>query len=405
MTVESFIEAFTEGKLGKKTVEGQWRVQKVDNQVDYYFTGKESGITKLVFTGHVQRRVGYGWQRETVEEKETVAYRFPDGTVIYNANVLDVAVRKAWGNARHDQGRSDCQIILDNAGAKPIPFSLFEESGMSLDDAIMAFKWVVKPVAESLKRRHSENKYVGTNVEGADAYGRKTVFFITTEHFAGRAIYAVGEKYFLFDVDRKEQEENGIFNPFVVELPGPAASFEEAYAMLMPQKVREAIEAGVPVQRQGEFFFLKYSDEIPVKIELTDEEKHILRYPPSKMGFFLTEKYGRGVHWVHDDRDPIDNPKTPEEIAYNEAATRYRDIRRRVDDAIPEEVNIDARLGTGGTGRHKASVGIRDASGELYVSGTVVHSGREHGDLHLEGWWTVVPNTAVKSVTIQGKID
>jgi hypothetical protein len=40
-----------------------------------------------------------------------------------------------------------------------------------------------------------------------------------------------------------------------------------------------------------------------------------------------------------------------------------------------------------------------------YASGTVSQRSRQHEDLTLTGWYKIVPNTAIQSWTITGKID
>lgn len=43
--------------------------------------------------------------------------------------------------------------------------------------------------------------------------------------------------------------------------------------------------------------------------------------------------------------------------------------------------------------------------GVTYVKGTISHSGREHRELQLKGWYRAIPNTATESFTITGDID
>jgi hypothetical protein len=400
LTVNDFIEKFYNGSLGKKTTEGKWRVLPVDSQVDYYLTGLHTGATKLIFESSVTEYDGKTGTYKPIVD--TVAYRFPDGLVIYNANVLRGAVRKAWGSAQHNAMRSECQIQLDSLGAKPIPFSLFTEMGLRIDEALVGFKWHVVPVAETLKRKEERRDYVpskkdenGVIIEHARY---ETVPVYIPEHFAGRALFQIDDAYYLFDVDRKEQEVNGIFNPFVVQLPAPASSIEEAYEMLKPQRVKDAIRDGIPVDRQGEFFFIKIGDVKPEPVTLTEEETRILRYPPSYSGFFLEKS--TDYYSCSSDRQPFSSPVTRDEIEYSEAVKKFLEIRGRVDDLIPGEMTI------GGMTRHTAKNGFRDrVKNETYVTGIIQHNNREHGDLNLEGWWLVVPNTGVKSVTIEGRID
>lgn len=55
-----------------------------------------------------------------------------------------------------------------------------------------------------------------------------------------------------------------------------------------------------------------------------------------------------------------------------------------------------------GNREHEASA-LHHGTG--YVSGTVKHWGREHRDLVLDGWFEVIPNTAVRAFTLTGDVD
>ncbi len=395
MTVSDFITAFAKGTLGNRTTHRHWRVEPVDDQMALYFRNEHTGITKLVFTG-TKKISGRHESYRSELASETVAYRYPDGRVIYNANVLMIATRKAGGVAIHDHERADCQILLNDLGAKPLPFTLFAESGMRSDVAAINLKVVAQGAPEMVYRK-----------TGRQQYNKKKKLYedvIDREHFVGASIYKIGDQYFLFDYDRKEQVENKIFNPFIVELPEPSDNFDKAYESLMPEEIKKAKKAGKIVERQGEFFFVKIGGELPVKIKLTKEEEYILKFPPSREGFFLNRT---GTYYrAEKDRAPLSDEDTKHkkmtevQREFQKAALRYKKIRDYVDELIPIQVVI------GGMSSHTASKGVRDQkTGKMYVSGTIKHTAREHGDLQLEGWWQVVPNRAVKSVTIQGRID
>lgn len=416
ITVQEFIEMFARGVLGKKRKLRNWQVEEVDDQQDLYFFNKHSGVTKLTYTGtagveKMPRNRGWSYSRPTHTRRistETIAYRYPDGSILYNANVLWIATRKANGVAIHDHERSNVQIYFDGLGAKPLPFTIFRESGTRDDIAALHLKVIMQGSPETVQRktgrryidaiwrRVTEENGSTTRIMEKEGYYEDV---IQDEHFIGACIYEIDGTYYLFDYDRKEQAENKIFNPFVVELPGPADDFDEAYALLMPDEVKKAKASGIEVQRQGEFFFILHSKESPVKIVLSEEEEKIIRYPPSWAGFM----YRRSESMGRDDSKPCE-PEEGESLTelqkeFNAASERFWEVRNRVDSMIPIQVVI------GGMTHHTASCGVRDENGVLYVTGTISHTNREHGDLTLLGWWKVVSNTAVRSVTIQGRID
>jgi hypothetical protein len=172
----------------------------------------------------------------------------------------------------------------------------------------------------------------------------------------------------------------------------------------MPDEVKKAMTAGIEVKRQGEFFFTKISDECPIKVDLTDEEKEIIKYRPSRFGFKVALTVDR---WdddkpfsEYDETSKKDIGTTEDKKAFKIAALKYCAVMEKYN-------NITAHSGTLGkstTGSHKVDQFIK--SGEItYVSGTVKQERRQHGDLVLTGWYKVIPNTGVFSWTITGDID
>jgi hypothetical protein len=366
MTVEEFLEAYVKNTLGKKTKCGsRWSVVK------------EGEMEILTYT-----------PSDYPEESEQVAYKLADGSVLSNANRLEYVGRRfAWGRERSRWGREEApeQRWLQASGAIPIPFTLFKEANMDIKD----FKWVVKPVAEDV-----------IVIRPPAVYGGKPQRI--RRHFSGACLFSIGEDTFLFDIDRQEIQANNIFNPFVTKLPKKASSIQEAYDILMPDEVREAIADGVEVLRQGEFFFIKHSDEFPLKVEMTDEEKKILRNPPSRFGYGIGDLTGR-LTFTDDDRAPFKDDEaidTPEKQDFQKAALEYKIVADKY-------IQISARPGTLGksaTGSHTVERYIKD--GEIvYASGTIKQSRREHGDLKLTGWYRVAANTGTISWTIRGEID
>ena len=150
--------------------------------------------------------------------------------------------RLLYGTSHAAQKRP--QIAAEKAGAIPVPFrnvvSKKEGAGMDLSKLeILAWSGSEKMVIPPVQRRR---EWVGD-------------FYVIERHFAGALLMRVGDKYFLFDADREELKNFG-FNPFFTQLPGPASSIDEAYKLLMPPEVAEAIKKGKEVKRQGEFFFV-----------------------------------------------------------------------------------------------------------------------------------------------------
>lgn len=383
MTTREFIEAFVKGTLEKKTKNGNWSVIVWGN------------MDVLVYTTSIREKgewiSGQGYQYATYNESERIAYKLSDGSVLSNANQLKYVGRRfAWGNEVHRRGtESDEQRWLVLAGAVPIPFTLFDETSTDVRD----FSWIVKPVPEEFTVIEPP-RYKGDE--------QRTIH----RHFSGACLFEIEKNKtekdtYLFDIDRQEITENKLFNPFVTKLPHRVETIKEAYDLLMPDEVKKAISNGIEVKRQGEFFFIRHSDDCPVKIELTDEEKQILRYRPSKMGFELsgTDR----LRWVDDDTAlyPENTPlTTPDMVEYQNAALKYK--------AAFEKLNrITAHSGTLGkssTGSHKVEKFVQNKN-ITYASGTVKQERRQHGDLILSGWYKVVPNTGVLSWTITGDID
>jgi hypothetical protein len=383
MQTQEFIENFVKGTLGRRTVCGNWSVINWGGMDVLQF---KSGRTEVKWDYVHSPPV----QIITEAPPERVAYRLPDGSVLSNANQLRyVGVRMAWGSPYRDSDdECDEQIWLRVAGAVPIPFTLFDEiEGADVRD----FSWIVKP-----KPEHFEVLTVPR--------WKKEPRVPVTRHFPGACLFAIDKEVFLFDVDRKELEENKIFNPFVTKLPRPAKTIKEAYDILMPKAVKKALSKGTPVKRQGEFFFVWESNDCPAKVNLTPEEEKILRYPPSKHGFDIwpgerDHRYvcAQDLYEPYPENTRLDTPAYRE---YQKAALRYKAVREKVD-AIRA---VPGSLGKSATGSHEVEKYVKKDK-IAYVSGLVKQSRREHGDINLEGWYRVYPNTGVLSWTITGKID
>ena len=365
MIIKEFIERFVKNTLGRKTKEGAWAVIKLGDMDVLQYTPSDQP-----------------------NEHEQIACRLQDGSVLSNANQLIFVGRIiAWGHECHkwNSRQEPEQQWLEEAGAIPIPFTLFKETNTDIRD----FSWVVKPIAETvvIKEDRWDDRAQGMRLQDIP------------RHFSGACIFNIGKDTYLFDIDRQELEHN-IFNPFLTKLPHHVVSVKEAYDRLIPDEVRDAQKKGIVVKRQGEFFFIKHSEECPVTVEFTDEEKQILRFPPSRFGFDLTEvirMYNDEDHEPYPDDEYVATPKMSE---FQEAALRYQCVRDKKNDIIVKK----GTLGKSTTGSHTVEKYVKEG-GVTYVSGTVKQDRRQHGDLMLEGWYRVAPNTGVLSWTITGEID
>lgn len=392
-TVSDFIYAFANNKLQSTDRHGFW------SMVNY------GGIDTLEFkTDRIDLNRywdsdnhTYVTTKKPVQDKpEKIAVRLPSGDILVNANTLQFAVRYSYGHATNNQWRNEGMTdqqreLRDRYGAVPIPFTLFDETGLDPSD----FRWIVKPVPETVIIK------TGKIIQNADH--PDGIPETRSRHFTGGCIFAIGDQYYLFDVDRQELDHN-IFNAFITALKAPAITMQEAYDQLMPDEVKAAIAAGKDVKRQGEFFFIKYGDEHPVKADLTPEEKQILMYKPTRFGFGLSDTPGYGDGEKFPDYQVRDMPVHQQEKlpAYHEAVKKYRDVLDKVTGLTANR----GSLGKSASGSHSVEKYIKDpVSGIVYVSGKVSQSRREHHEIILEGWYTVSPNTAVISWTITGNID
>jgi hypothetical protein len=364
MSAQDFIVGFVKGTLGKKTKHDRWSIIQWGNMDVLQYTHPDNP-----------------------EDPEPFAYKFQDGSIISNANrLMYIGKRYAWGReVDRRRTRVEEQDWIEDAGSIPIPFTLFSEAEMDVRD----FSWVVKPVAENV------------TISRPPVYGEGKEWVKENRHFSGACIFAIDKEMYLFDIDRQEIQEHNIFNPFVTKLPKQVKTIEEAYDVLMPDEVRKAITDGIDVKRQGEFFFIKYFDSSPIKVELTDEEKAILRNPPSRFGYGITEI--TRFEYATTDRSPYPSEEkldTPEKQEYQKAALRYK----KVADKYAVGLAHPGTLGKSATGSHSVEKFVKMGE-DTFVSGKISQSRRQHGDLYLEKWYKVVANTGTISWTITGDID
>jgi hypothetical protein len=379
LTVREFIEGYVKGTLGKKTVCGNWKIINWGLMDTLQYT---TVTTERQWNDRTERR-------ELITEKQTeqIAYKMADGSILMNSNQLKYVGRKmAWGReVRRYHEESQEQIWLRDLGCIPIPFTLFEETNTDVRD----FSWIVKPIAEAVVLKNGN-----------------IVIEEQSRHFSGGCLFAIDNETYLFDIDRQELN-HGIFNAFVTKLPSRVDTIKDAYDLLMPDEVKKAINGGIEVNRQGEFFFVKVSEECPVKVELTNEEKEILKFPPSREGFGISPRVN--MTFISDDRDPyienhyklpLTNINTPETEEFQKYALQYKAIH----DKYIAGQSIPGVLGKSSSGSHNVEKFVKFGD-DTFVSGTVKQQRREHADLTLNGWFKVYGNTGTISWTITGNID
>lgn len=284
---------------------------------------------------------------------EYIGLRLATGDVIGNSSVLKYIGRSSvFGRVKLNRGETDIQDLMGQY-VPMIPFSVFTEAKLSMD----TFTVVERGPEETIKIKRvktvKKNK-VSTQVE-----------YFEDQHFTGASLFNVGGKTYLFDLDRREIE-HGIVNPFVVEIPNgkEVKTIQDAYNVLMPVEVKEAVKAKQNVKRQGEWFFIPVAAD---KAALLERQKKSVKRITLQAGP-NRPNYATGVQ-LHKGKAVADDQR-----------------------GLIETVEVEQARAIA-------------ADSEFYVTGKVSHAGREHADLNLRGWFKAVPNTATNSFTITGDID
>lgn len=265
----------------------------------------------------------------TEVRQNVIAIRLENGELVGNSSVLELIGRYvSFGREKLNRNATEVQTRLSQL-ITMIPFTVFIEAGLDLN----LFKILERGAEETIVRKIVNPKY--------DRNKKVPQFIDETVHFTGSSLFSVGEKLFLFDIDRREIEHK-IFNAFLVEVPEAVSTIKDAYESLKPKDVKDAEAKGLKVLRQGEWFF------VPIKGE----------FEPVKP---------RAERWDKKEFEPLE---------------------LRAGQNRPNNVSKYATV----VGGH-------------VVSGYVEHSGREHAKLVLKGWFKPVPNTSTRSFTITGDVD
>jgi len=363
-TKVEYLEAFVKGALGKKKIWGNFNIQQAGDTLELIYTaqGAKGGMEKI-------------------------AIKLSNGETLYNANRLSLCESyMAWGR-RYPSCRRQTQTQerLDKAGARGVPFRVFDQIKANINNVRIIDKGESEEVGVKVQKEYD-------SIKGAYNFG------IENRHYIGACLLETNGVYFLFDIDREEILHGG-FNPFMVKLPKPATTISEAYNILEPETVKQAKAEGLPVERQGEWYFIKRLDTLPPQDPISAEMLATAKNAPHVSEFGGIPKFGYRAGGEYGLSDSF--PTSPEN---KEEYLRAVEVWGKANDAISSN---NPQRGSLRNGQNRPNnVEMLIVSGEkTYVSGKIVHSGREHRDLHLVGWWEPIPNTAVESWQITGDID
>jgi len=339
------------------------------------------------------------WDRERGQyvtnpdpNSNVIAVKTEDGKLLGNASILPLVGQTcAWGNVQENYRQTVIQGLMEKSGKfQMIPFSVMEQANLNMN----TLKTHEEGGAETVSRNRDNPEYHKWDAERAERNGEdypEPQFFKEDAHFIGSQLFSVsgnkdGEtlrKLFLFDIDRVEII-NGIFNPFLVEVPDSTLeTIESAYDSLIPEAVKTAKANGVAVQRQGEWFFIQTDIDPtipPAGLPVIPKEDLLKLKVLKKMRFdgeSLKELWGEAEY------NRIDNMEVPDADMY-----------------VAKEQSLRA----GSNRPNRAKLGV-NRDGLHYVMGEISHTGREHKTITLDSWHLAMPNNAIKSFTITGDID
>ena len=326
------------------------------------------------------------------KQNEDVIAIKTDNYLIGNAAVMQAMfAHRGWGN---NQALIQ-SIISEDRDFVMVPFNVFEQANLDLH----SFAMVDKGPEETFQLEVTNPKYSNYNKHLTEQRGGTydiPAKIKQERHFIGAMLFNVSNSngktsQFLFDVDRNEIEHN-IFNPFLVELPNSwNKTIHDAYGSLIPYEVKREKDRGKEVLRQGEWFLVKQNEDIFNDLEIISDKVEKEKLNETLLGIMYN-------HLTQEDRWKIsrliDNSmerKWSETDQYKKTLQKY---------VLSEAFTLRA----GPNRPNRAEKGFK-LNNHTYVSGCFSHTGREHHDLNLEGWYEAIPNRAVKSVTVTGDID
>jgi hypothetical protein len=182
--------------------------------------------------------------------QEVIIIKTNEGVILGNSSRMQGLEDQRY---KHSINPARVQRILSEH-VTMIPFTVFKEAGLDL----LTCSILDSGPAETLKEKQ------GHKAEMLDRHFTGARLFKALTKNRGNGV-PYEAKYFLVDADRREIE-HGIINFFLAEIPVKVETIEDAYLALKPKEVSDfESETGLPVDRQGEFFFL------PVQLDQLDD--------------------------------------------------------------------------------------------------------------------------------------
>lgn len=246
--VEHFLKAKPAKRFGKYYCDGQRLVYQamVTKELVHPNDSHRDAIQKLANENKIVlvENNNYRCKIQLLQENVIATTLVqPNGAHLHvgNSSILPLIGRRvSFGRERTNRYETEVQKRI--AESLPmIPFVVFTQSGLNLKNMVMIERGEPEQAKRKVRRYDSKLK------EYVDA--------VEQVHFTGASLFKVQDKYFLFDIDRREQKHN-VFNPFLAEIPKPVETIEAAYRALKPQEVIDAEARGLKVKRQGEWFFI-----------------------------------------------------------------------------------------------------------------------------------------------------
>lgn len=114
-------------------------------------------------------------------------------------------------------------------------------------------------------------------------------------HRLGSVLLTFRDKFYLSSFDEQEQRRSAYF---LCELPKAASRVEEAFSLLMPDSVRRAIESGLIIKRQGDFYFIPCGERLPIRTLEINKNQRIFGNSSHVASVHVrlgTEEFVRGV--------------------------------------------------------------------------------------------------------------
>ena len=366
-----------------KPYKRNWGNFRIKGNVVEYVANK----TTQVWNGET-----HTYEKDPDPETNVIAIKTRQGKLLGNASILPlVGQTSAWGNTQPNYRQTTIQKLMEKSGRfQMVPFNVMEEANLDMD----SFETLEESGAETIERNRENPDYDDYKANQAEQKGEeyKTPKEIPEKaHFIGSQLFSVSGTKFLFDIDRVEIK-HGIFNPFLVQIPdaeNQIDTIEKAYQSLIPVAVQKAMDEGLDVKRQGEWFFIPthFDPTVPPPEEkkeiITDQERVMMK-------ILSRNSYG----------EASDNLRL---LWGEEVFARIQNLNVLEREGDPYEAKT-FELRAGKNRPNRAEFGI-NRDGVSYVMGDISHTGREHKTINLAGWHTAQPNTAISSFTITGDID